>query len=165
MISLRFRLARALVVLCLVCQGCSDPAPLGDSASVTGVLGVETGLLVVANPLNCGLTGADWNRMNELHRDGRGDVVVAFVAAQHDTPAASTMIQRMNLVMPHVIIGIQQYVDLAGPLRPRLPAFVVVKQGRPVMTLGNMEPGLALDLIGTLSGTTPDARKHSRQGE
>ena len=36
MISLRFRLTRALVVLCLVCQGCSDPAPLGDSASVTG---------------------------------------------------------------------------------------------------------------------------------
>ncbi|MCY3548024.1 MAG: hypothetical protein F4Z31_06665 [Gemmatimonadetes bacterium] len=131
---------------------------------MTGVLGVETGLLVVANPLNCGLTGADWNRINKLHRDGRGDVIVAFVAAEHDTAAATAMIQNMNVLMPHVVIGIQQYLDLAGPLRPRLPAFIAVKQGRPVMTLGNMEPGLALDLVGTLSGTIPNAREYSRQG-
>ena len=146
-----FALAAIISASCSHSEGFDSESSSPSTAS--GVAGVATGIVVVANPLNCGLTGADLNRLNGLYDDDEIEVVMAFVASPHDSVAVTATVESMGLTMPHIVMSVQEYTELFGPLRPRLPAFIVVKQGNPLMTMGSMDPWLALDLVEALRGS------------
>ena len=137
-----------LLLACLPLANCSGGRE--DQAGVPGhplPRDLGTGLIVVANPLSCGLTGAEFNRLNEIHADGRIKVRMALIGSETDSLAVAEMTERMSLSMPSVELSVDEYEELVGSQRLRPPVFLLVKQGAPVMTIANTEPALALDAV------------------
>jgi len=114
--------------------------------------GLDTGLAIVLNPFTCGLTGEDIQRLNTLQTEGRVQTEVLFVAEPADSAAVDKVASDMGLGMPYRSMSRRSFVGLTESLALRAPLFVLMRRGRAVAVVSDIETHRALDFLGLMYG-------------
>ena len=142
------------VLMIVGAAGCLDSTT--DDLRLSSISGLYTGLTIVLNPFTCGLTGTDIHSLNALQTEGRVQVEVLFVAESADSTAVDKVASDMGLGMAHRLMTRRNFAALTESLALRSPLFVLMRRGRAVAVVSDMETRSVLKVLGLIYGRGED---------
>ena len=138
----------AAVAMLVLAAGCANEELASLDRGLSEYTGVSTGVVVLANPFNCNLTGEDIRRLNEIHAAGRLSVVVVFVGVTAaDSVAVSAAATDLGLDTPYTYLPRTHLGPLTGSLEITTPSFALFRYGALVLLVSNVSAERGIDLL------------------